>query len=460
MRVLLPISLALAACATQPSVPVQPARELPAATSASSTPGPAWDCRLETLRLPGGDYVYEVQVAPRGARPHAEVRQEVRQRAMQVLRSRVCGTAACPEIVEGLNVTNEGAGADTVCAVSAVSRARVRAWRTPDLEPFLRDLDRVLAQLFLSRLGPPPACDAQGVCAATSGAAATPLTVAAGRVLDAHHPGGLRAQWLRDQLLSRLSRWQGAVRLERAPADWLSPTPPPGADVLLSGELLPLGEGASSAVFTVSATFREPTSTLVSAPVPVAASALPVAAPTSRFPVVPPAAGLSVSVDARDGNLCPGERFQVTVELGRRRFVRVFNLFGDDRRAVLVYPHEQLPAHERRGELPAGRHRLGLGFEAFPLDTDGEGYLVVAADSEEALGELAPFTRYCRVGASTAARLWNPEVGLDSRLARALGGYRILSDGRCPSTERPTREQTEAVLAAIAVCPEPSSSPP
>lgn len=457
MRVLLLTVIALATCATPPA-PVQPARE--ASTSPpASTGSPAWDCRLETLRLPGGDYVYEVQVAPRGTRPHAEVRQEVRQRAMQVLRSRVCGTARCPEVVEAMNVTNEGTEANTVCAVAAVSRARVRAWRTPDMQPFLRDLDRALARLFVSRLGPPPTCDDSGTCAASAGSSAAPLSVAAGRVLDAHHPGGARAQWLRDQLLSRLSRWQGAVRLERAPTDWTSPVPPPGADVLLGGELLPLGEEGASAVFTVSATFREPASTLVSAPISVSASALPVPAPTSRFPVLTPSEGVSVSVEAEDGNLCPGERFQVTVALDRRRFVRVFNLFGKDRRAVLVYPHEQLPERERRGELPAGRHRLGLGFEAFPLDTDGEGYLVVAADSEEALGELQPFTRYCRVDPATEARLWSPQAGLDARLDRAFDGYRILSDGRCPASSQPSREQTEAVLAAIPACPRPSSLP-
>jgi hypothetical protein len=265
------------------------------------------------------------------------------------------------------------------------------------------------------------------------------------QVIDRGAPGGERAEWLRARAERFVAR---AAKLVAVPARWAGAAVPEGLDVVVRGSLVARQEQGVPVLEAIwSARFRDGRS-VVSAPVIFPERAAP-AGQGEGFQPVEPSPGLSIRMESsHGGSLCAGERTQLWLYSESAAHVRVFDLYGAGD-ALAMFPNESNPKdHIEAGrEVPLGGPK---GFEAVPVaGSSAEGYLVVAASTEQGLGRLAKARGQCRIPPDVARDLFVGK-GLPVGAKVAVTGYRILSGGACPPVKPP--DGLVEALAATPVC--------
>ena len=278
------------------------------------------------------------------------------------------------------------------------------------------------------------------------------------RIDDAGVPGGPRADWLRTRLEAKLADIAVVVA---PPKGWAGDGLPDGVDLVVRAVITQRTErqvdvlevnwqawrkdGAALALNGAALALNGAATTVL----PVAASPYPQPATIAELP--PSSAGLSIRIDAARGNtLCAGERTQLWLKSDKKAFVRVFDLGGDGE-ALLIYPNREAPS----AVVEAGK-TMALGdadgFEAVPAPGSEEGrVLVVAAASEDDLGDFKKLTAQCRLPKAVAAQLHRAE-GLPARVKFAWTGLRIVETGRCEPLDPHKRAELAQDLAAVPIC--------
>jgi len=148
------------------------------------------------------------------------------------------------------------------------------------------------------------------------------------------------------------------------------------------------------------------------------------------------------------GVICEGDRSQLYLTTDRDLEVRVFDLYGDGE-GLVIFPNEWM----RSGRVKA-RTRVPLGGpDGFDVvltpGAEHERYLVIAADSVEALGAWGRMRGTCRLSADAARMLRDGERADFPRGVR-LGetGFRVVRSG-C-SHPPPSAEQKQKLLKELA----------
>lgn len=363
--------------------------------------------------------------------------------AKEALKQRFCaGQMLCDFLEQRIAVIKTGANERDVCAMAFLPQRFIEEWRT-------RTEGRIDEALDAS------AKDLVSGLQAEMPAGARPATVIIDRIQDVGVPGGPRADWLLARMEQSLQK--ATVRLGIAPRSWAGELPVSGVDMVVRGSV---AERADSGVLVLEANWEGFTRSghrVRGRPVVFPAAASPhIVKAVSPLPRSADASSLSLRIeplagaDRASGSLCPGDRAQLWLNLAKASHVRVLNLYGNGE-AMLIFPNADHPS----GALGVGSAALGGrdGFEAIPSGTaDFERYLVVAADSEAELGELANLTRTCTLTAGAVRKLETGE-SVPAKARVVWTGYRIASNTECGAPPSPARVAAmERAVAALPKC--------
>jgi len=453
-----PLAFALAATASavaachDPAVPSP--SSTPASASAPGTPTAAqgkdasrtrafenepWDCRGNLFPPENG----QQGTAFRPAKDD-NARALASKDAKDALKQRFCaGQMLCDFLEQRITVIKTGANERDVCAMAFLPQRFLDEWRTRTEGRIDEALDVAAKDLVV------------GLRAEMKPGAA-PGTVIIDRVQDLGVPGGPRADWLLARMEQALQK--ASMRLGVAPRSWAGELPVSGVDMVVRGSVT---ERSDAGVLVLEANWEGYTRSghrVRGRPVVFPAAASPhVVKPAPPLSRTNDAASLSLRVETMasganggraSGSLCPGERAQLWLNLARASHVRVLNLYGNGE-GMLIFPNADHPS----GALGVGSAALGGkdGFEAIPSGTaDFERYLVVAADTESDLGELAGLTKTCTFKPSSVRRLESGE-GLPPKARVVWTGYRIASGAECGPA--PSAARIAAMERAIASLP-------
>jgi len=362
--------------------------------------------------------------------------------AKDALKQRFCaGQMLCDFLEQRISVIKTGANERDVCAMAFLPQRFLDEWRLRTEARIDDALDAAAKDLVVGLQADMKPGVPQG-------------TVIIDRVQDAGVPGGPRADWLLARMEHALQK--ASVRLGVAPRSWAGELPVSGVDMVVRGSVT---ERAEAGVLVLEASwegFTRAGRRVRGRPVvfPAAASPHVVKAPPASTRMSD-ATGLSLRVEAMtsgraSGSLCPGERAQLWLNLAKASHVRVLNLYGNGE-AMLIFPNADHPS----GALGVGSAALGGkdGFEAIPSGTtDFERYLVIAADSEADLGDLAGPTRTCTFSPPYVRSL-ESGAGLPPKARVVWTGYRIASGAECGPAPSPSRMAAmERAIAALPKC--------
>ncbi len=385
------------------------------------------DC--QTFSAPSNDYQYAVATAT-GARAVDEAQEKAQRELVQ----RICGGQPCPAVEADFKLWQQGQLGESTCVMvtvrkSLVSRHLGRATGTAWLDATARDAAERLARRLATGRKPGDRVS---------------LVIGALAESDALI-GGDRADFLAQRL-----------RLAFDAAGFILVTPKARPEVVIEGKLVDRAEEGIPVVELVM-TARVGKQAIPVEPVLCAARAIPGGVP-ERGPGTRTALFSDPGIQLRlrtgtGGRLCEGEQTQVTMTTERDLHVRVFDLYGQGE-ALVMFPNEQVPSGFVRAGEPVA---LGGDSDFDVIFTPGastERYLVVAADTEAGLGELAALGgETCRIDGVRLRRLYDgtrtdfPPGALLSEL-----GFRVVRDG-CPRppTDAQRRELAE-LLASVPVC--------
>jgi hypothetical protein len=351
----------------------------------------------------------------------------------------------CDFLEQRITVIKTGANERDVCAMAFLPQRFLDEWRVRTEGRIDEALDAAAKDLVA------------GLQAETK-AGGAPGTVIIDRVQDVGVPGGPRADWLLARMEHALQK--ASVKLGVAPRSWAGELPVSGVDMVVRGSVT---ERSDAGVLVLEANWEGTTRTghrVRGRPVVFPSAASPhVVKPAPASPRANASSGLSLRVETlasapsgsrASGSLCPGERAQLWLNLAKASHVRVVNLYGNGE-AMLIFPNADHPS----GALGAGSAALGgkEGFEAIPSGTvDFERYLVVAADSEAELGDLARATQTCTFSSNAVRRLESGE-GLPPNARVVWTGYRIASSAECGPPPSPARMAAmERAVAGLPKC--------
>lgn len=406
-----------------------------------------WDCLGEPPPAPLEAVLSEPVVLDAEAAPNAS--QRAMEQARHNLQARLCQGTPCPQLAQAITPWVYGKNERSVCAIASINKQLVEDFKRQLHNQRIRhELDKSLVKLLNRRQD-----------------RGRRLIVAVDKVTDGGAAGGPRAEWLISQILSQLSDWKG-VTIVKPPHGWSGKRLPRGTNVVLQASMVPLQDNLTPGV-GVALEARRNSGRKVALvrgdsfwiredimPTPHSSRTEPATSLMALPTLDSSDASLSIRIDAPPpGTLCAGEVTSLRLWSEKRRYVRVFNLFANGR-AILVFPNEYTQGEGRSGLIKADEEFLVPPgkFQANPLMGEREGFLVVAADREEALGEFQRgFDSRCRLSESQARKVWSP-TSLPRSLSRAMTSYRIVQGGECQSIDAPSPEQVEALLAELPEC--------
>lgn len=416
---LLPLSLALGACAT--GAPAQ----APTAGSAPHETTDDWRCGGELMPPTGWqqDTAFVDASAP-------EARERAAEAAASKLSSKLCGEAVgCPALRARITTWKTGSNSREVCAMAVIKAADLEAYRAEAQSLGKLEADLVAAVEALLPKG-------------TRG-----KRITIDRLADGGIPGGPRADWLRDRLEQRLA---GVATLVASPRGWAGDRVPEGVDLVIRGDLVVRRESQISVVEAHLRTLGGAGAVLGAARVTFPESAAP-ASGSATAPSAEASPGLSLHADAHPGgSLCAGENTQLWLKSDEDAVVRLFNLYGDGE-ALLIWPDETNPTGTVKGgvKVPLGGNE---GFEVIPAPgAESERFIAIAAPTAAGLGRFASVKGTCRLPAAIAADLHRGR-GLPVGAKVATDGYRLVQQG-CTWQISAERKQAQArALAGLAEC--------
>jgi len=281
--------------------------------------------------------------------------------------------------------------------------------------------------------------------------------VAIDAVADGNSPGGQRADSVARKLETAFT--DAGVEVRVLPKDWNGVSALDGIDVVVTGRIATI-RGKQNEVELDWSAKEWSSGAIRSTQQHIATHLLPpgpderplqfseVLADTETGERI-----LSVRLDRRPGgSMCVGDTTKLAVGSNQTRFARVYNLWGKNK-GVLVYA----------GQLGTGENILVEGLAAAFGDGGVESYLVVAADAEGDLEDLANHLTAdtddngCRLTESRVQALLTQP--LPKRTFVVEQSFRVIAGGgSCPQNEDLTRvEENPQWLQRLPWCFEPTS---
>lgn len=392
-----------------------------------------WTCGGE-LVPPYGGYLHET-VFMAADQPGAVA--AVAQEAQRQLVAKVCGSGGCPSIRHRFTTWKTGRGATRVCSMATVKRSEVEAWRKQSFstETLNQQLELAARQLLGEDKKQPLAL--------------------IWRVVDGGVAGGDRARWLVPRMRRALQKAGGMI-VDAPPGEWDGRSIPKGLDLVITATLVAREENQIPVLEMVAeARFK------VRRGIIARRATDPIVFPASVAPHVPDVLpeppdsdpGIGVWLDTTSGGgggLCAGDKTQVWINAESDLHVRVFDLYGKDG-AMLIYPNPDRPGGRVKANTKTALGGEG-GFQAVPVDSDAERFLVIAAKNKADLGPFEKLSGYCRLSPAKARQLHRYQ-GLPPKARIAHTGFRVFKGGSCEPLPSTMRAELTKQLEQVPLCP-------
>lgn len=363
-------------------------------------------------KVPPTNYMQETAFVPADSPGASE---EAGRLASAKLRDRICQGYRCTELAPKIKLWNTEADSMQVCAMAVIKSSEVEEFKAGPRKRFDADLTTRAEQLVktVKANGEP--------------------RIAFDNITDVGVDGGPRAEWLVDRMSAALSK-HGAL-IASLPTDWTGLTLPKGVDAVLRANITPMH--GREAVLEVTWKLQLPRGVKAVDPISFPELIGPAINPLTQLDEL---AGINPNIalrfDARDGGgLCNGQRTELRLESSQALHVRVINLFGDGSQGMVIYG-------TREPLKPQEAVSLGEFDVVKATPVPAERFLVVGAETEAQLGQLADIKAPCKLSPAMATQLSSqrglPDGVKDYTTSRS---YRILEGPECSSFEPEARPE-------------------